>query len=61
MEYVGYGDAGDEVLIRGDLEDRKFIAYWHRDGKVTAAMNVNIWDVVEELKARVGGPVEDVA
>jgi 3-phenylpropionate/trans-cinnamate dioxygenase ferredoxin reductase subunit len=37
--------------MRGDLEARQFIAFWHRDGVVTAAMNVNVWDVVEDLKA----------
>lgn len=48
MEYVGYGDANDEVSIRGDLEAREFVAFWQRDGAVTAAMNVNVWDVVDE-------------
>jgi 3-phenylpropionate/trans-cinnamate dioxygenase ferredoxin reductase component len=51
MEYVGYGDAHDSVTVRGDLASREFIAFWHRDGVVTAAMNVNVWDVVEDLKA----------
>jgi 3-phenylpropionate/trans-cinnamate dioxygenase ferredoxin reductase subunit len=51
MEYVGYGDADDRVTVRGDLAAREFIAFWHRDGTVTAAMNVNVWGVVEDLKA----------
>lgn len=51
MEYVGLGRGDDEVLVRGDLEKREFIAWWLRDGKVTAAMNVNIWDVVDDLRA----------
>jgi len=51
MEYVGYGDAFDRVTVRGNLADREFIAFWHRDGVVTAAMNVNVWDVVDDLKA----------
>ncbi len=38
----------------GVLADREFIAFWHRDGVVTAAMNVNVWDVVEDLKAIIG-------
>ncbi len=54
MEYVGYAGKDDEVAVRGDLEGREFIAFWHRDGNVTAAMNVNVWDVVEELRAIVG-------
>ncbi|MGQ0618059.1 MAG: NAD(P)/FAD-dependent oxidoreductase [Acidimicrobiia bacterium] len=51
MEYVGHGDAGDAVALRGDRDAREFIAFWHRDDLVTAAMNVNVWDVVDDLKA----------
>jgi 3-phenylpropionate/trans-cinnamate dioxygenase ferredoxin reductase subunit len=54
LEYVGRGDAGDAVVVRGDLEDRKFIAFWLREQRVVAAMNVNVWDVVEDLKTIVG-------
>ena len=55
MEYVGHSDPGDAVVVRGSLDDRQFIAFWHRHGIVTAAMNVNVWDVVEELKAIIAG------
>ena len=51
MEYVGYGDGNDAVVIRGDRDAYEFIAFWHRDGLVTAAMNVNVWDVVDDLRA----------
>jgi 3-phenylpropionate/trans-cinnamate dioxygenase ferredoxin reductase subunit len=51
MEYVGYSDGDDAVTVRGDLDTREFIAFWHHDGVVTAAMNVNIWDVTDDLKA----------
>jgi 3-phenylpropionate/trans-cinnamate dioxygenase ferredoxin reductase component len=54
MEYVGYADPGDSVVVRGSLADREFIAFWQRDGLVTAAMNVNVWDVVEDLKSIIG-------
>lgn len=54
MEYVGHSDPDDEVVIRGDADAREFIAFWHREGRVSAAMNVNIWDVAEDLKAIVG-------
>ena len=58
MEYVGHGDPGDDVVIRGSLHAREFIAFWHRRRRVTAAMNVNVWDVDDDLKAIVaaGGP-----
>jgi 3-phenylpropionate/trans-cinnamate dioxygenase ferredoxin reductase subunit len=51
LEHVGQADAHDELVVRGELDDRKFIAFWHRDGVVNAAMNVNVWDVVDDLKA----------
>jgi 3-phenylpropionate/trans-cinnamate dioxygenase ferredoxin reductase subunit len=51
MEYVGYSDPTDRVVVRGDLATREFIAFWHHDGIITAAMNVNMWDVVDDLTA----------
>jgi 3-phenylpropionate/trans-cinnamate dioxygenase ferredoxin reductase subunit len=52
MEYVGYVEPGgyDEVVFRGDVASREFIAFWVRDGHVLAGMNVNIWDVVDDIK-----------
>ena len=44
--------------MRGDLDARQFVAFWHRDGVVTAAMHVNVWDVVEDLKAVVASGQE---
>jgi 3-phenylpropionate/trans-cinnamate dioxygenase ferredoxin reductase subunit len=60
LEYVGLSAPGDDLVVRGDLEAREFVAFWHREGVVTAAMNVNVWDVVEDLKAIVsaGRPVD---
>ncbi|HEY1279145.1 MAG TPA: FAD-dependent oxidoreductase [Acidimicrobiales bacterium] len=61
MEYIGYNDATDALVVRGDLEGRRFVAFWHRDGVVTAAMHVNVWDVTEDLKAIVAsGTAVDV-
>jgi 3-phenylpropionate/trans-cinnamate dioxygenase ferredoxin reductase component len=54
MEYVGYASDWDEVVIRGDAEKPEFIAFWLKDGAVQAAMNVNVWDVVEPLKTLIG-------
>jgi 3-phenylpropionate/trans-cinnamate dioxygenase ferredoxin reductase component len=55
MEYVGYADPDDAVTIRGSAAEREFIAFWQRAGAVTAAMNVNVWDVVDDLKAIITG------
>lgn len=51
MEYVGLRSPDDELALRGDVGAREFIAIWHRDGHVSAAMNVNVWDVVDDLRA----------
>ena len=61
MEYVGHGRSDDALIVRGDLESRKFIAFWHRGGVVSAAMNVNVWDVGEDLKTIItSGPAVDL-
>ena len=51
MEYVGYGRPDDHLVVRGSLEDCEAVVFWLRGGVVDAAMNVNVWDVVEDLKA----------
>ncbi|GAA2338612.1 FAD-dependent oxidoreductase [Saccharopolyspora halophila] len=53
MEYQGYvpPDGYDEVLFRGDVSGREFIAFWIADGRVVAGMNVNIWDATEQIKS----------
>jgi 3-phenylpropionate/trans-cinnamate dioxygenase ferredoxin reductase subunit len=50
MEYSGLGGPGDTVVCRGNPEDGEFIAFWTADGRVTAAMNVNVWDVTAPLQ-----------
>jgi 3-phenylpropionate/trans-cinnamate dioxygenase ferredoxin reductase component len=51
MEYSGYAPVWDEVVLRGDPSDGEFIAFWLRDGRVAAGMNVNVWDVNEQVQA----------
>jgi 3-phenylpropionate/trans-cinnamate dioxygenase ferredoxin reductase subunit len=60
MEYVGYATADDDVVVRGDLESREFVALWVRDGRIVAGMNVNIWDVTDRIRDLIlaGQPAE---
>jgi NADPH-dependent 2,4-dienoyl-CoA reductase/sulfur reductase-like enzyme len=62
MEVAGLPDPGsyDEVIYRGDPESLEFIAFWLSDGAVIAGMNVNIWDVNDDIQAliRAGTPVD---
>ncbi|MGW7519944.1 NAD(P)/FAD-dependent oxidoreductase [Streptomyces sp. NPDC054796] len=54
MEYSGYAPPGsyDQVVCRGDVGKREFIAFWLRDDRVLAGLNVNVWDVT--------GPVQEL-
>jgi NADPH-dependent 2,4-dienoyl-CoA reductase/sulfur reductase-like enzyme len=59
MEYSGWTgpDGYDRVVFRGDpaLVQGKaptFIAFWVREGRVLAGMNVNVWDVT--------GPIQEL-
>jgi len=66
MEYAGYvePDDYDQVVFRGDVEGREFIAFWLGDrGRVLAGMNVNVWDVNDAIQAlvRSGQPVDVAA
>jgi NADPH-dependent 2,4-dienoyl-CoA reductase/sulfur reductase-like enzyme len=62
MEVAGLPDPGsyDEIVYRGDKESGEFIAFWLSDGAVVAGMNVNVWDVNDDIQAliRSGEPVD---
>ena len=55
MEYTGYAEPGR--LRRGGAPRRPprgaFIAFWVAGGRVLAGMNVNVWDVTDDIKALV--------
>ncbi len=51
MEYSGYATEWDEVVFRGDRQAGEFVAFWIKDGRVLAGMNVNVWDVNEHVQA----------
>ena len=55
MEYAGHVEPGgyDQVVFRGDVAGREFIAFWLAGGRVLAGMNVNIWDVNDAIQSLV--------
>lgn len=53
MEYTGYAADGAELVIRGDLVAGEFIAFWLRDDRLIAGMNVNITGVPDTIAALV--------
>ncbi len=51
MEYSGHATDWDEVVFRGDVAGREFIVFWLKDERILAGMNVNVWDVPEQIQA----------
>jgi 3-phenylpropionate/trans-cinnamate dioxygenase ferredoxin reductase subunit len=52
MEYSGYVPLTHtaKLVYRGDPATREFIAFWLRDSRVVAGMNVNTWNVNEDVQ-----------
>ena len=58
LEYVGAVRDADraQVVVRGSLADRAFVALWVADGRVEAGASVNVKDAVPALEALVKAP-----
>jgi 3-phenylpropionate/trans-cinnamate dioxygenase ferredoxin reductase component len=50
MEYSGFARGWDRVVFRGDPATREFIAFWMVGDRVVAGMNVNVWDVTDDIR-----------
>jgi 3-phenylpropionate/trans-cinnamate dioxygenase ferredoxin reductase subunit len=64
MEFSGYAPLMKDahVVYRGDLAGREFVSFWVApNGAVVAGMNVNVWDVNDQVQAliRSGRPVDE--
>jgi 3-phenylpropionate/trans-cinnamate dioxygenase ferredoxin reductase subunit len=49
MEYSGLATEWDRLVFRGDPKNREFIAFWLKDRRLLAGMNVNVWDVADPI------------
>jgi 3-phenylpropionate/trans-cinnamate dioxygenase ferredoxin reductase component len=58
MEYTGLASSDDEVVFRGDPANREVVAFWLADGRVTAGMNVNVWDVAPAIERLIASGAE---
>ena len=62
MECAGLPLPGtyDQVVYRGDSNSLEFIAFWLKEGRLIAGMNVNVWDVNDDLQSliRSGKPLD---
>jgi 3-phenylpropionate/trans-cinnamate dioxygenase ferredoxin reductase subunit len=50
MEYHGYATEWDEVVFRGDVAAHEFVAFWLKDQRLVAGLNMNVWDAGEPIR-----------
>jgi NADPH-dependent 2,4-dienoyl-CoA reductase/sulfur reductase-like enzyme len=55
MEHSGWVAPGeyDNVEFRGDPASLEFVVFWMKDGRILAGMNVNVWDIHDDIRALV--------
>ena len=54
MEFSGHPEGYARVVTRGDVDGREFVAFWlDGEDRVLAGMNVNVWDVNDQVQALV--------
>jgi 3-phenylpropionate/trans-cinnamate dioxygenase ferredoxin reductase subunit len=60
MEYSGFAPLTKDadIVYRGDRASRSFIAFWLAGARVVAGMNVNVWDVNDDIQALIRERVE---
>ncbi|XP_068187648.1 apoptosis-inducing factor 3-like [Antennarius striatus] len=52
IRYTGYGEGYTDIVIKGKLEDRKFLALYIKDDEVTAAASLNFDPAVSAVAQR---------
>jgi 3-phenylpropionate/trans-cinnamate dioxygenase ferredoxin reductase subunit len=58
MEFRGRIEGDERLVVRGVPADGAFVAFWLAGNRVSAAMNVNIWDAGEIVEELVTGALE---
>ncbi|XP_032127220.1 apoptosis-inducing factor 3 isoform X3 [Sapajus apella] len=49
LRYTGYGEGFDDVIIQGDLEELKFVAFYTKGDEVTAVASMNYDPIVSKV------------
>jgi 3-phenylpropionate/trans-cinnamate dioxygenase ferredoxin reductase subunit len=49
MEYSGLARRWDQIVYRGDRDKGEMIVFWLDHDRVAAGMNVNVWDVADDI------------
>ncbi|CAG08543.1 unnamed protein product, partial [Tetraodon nigroviridis] len=54
LRYAGYGDGFDDVIIQGDLDELKFVAFYTRSEEVVAVASMNYDPIVSRVAEVLG-------
>uniref|UniRef100_A0A7N4NWR4 Apoptosis inducing factor mitochondria associated 3 n=1 Tax=Sarcophilus harrisii TaxID=9305 RepID=A0A7N4NWR4_SARHA len=49
IRYTGYGDGFDDVIIQGDLDELKFVAFYTKNDEVIAVASMNYDPIVSKV------------
>ncbi|TNN49355.1 Apoptosis-inducing factor 3 [Liparis tanakae] len=49
IRYAGYGDGFDDVIIQGDLDELRFVAFYTRNEEVVAVASMNYDPIVSRV------------
>lgn len=58
MEFAGHWSRErpyDQVVLRGDVAGREFMAFWLTDGFVVAGLHMNVWDTIDAVQDLIRG------
>jgi 3-phenylpropionate/trans-cinnamate dioxygenase ferredoxin reductase subunit len=58
LEYTGRAAGADRLVFRGQPETGEFVAFWLRDGRLLAGLNVNVWDVADTIRSLIESQAE---
>ncbi len=58
MEYRGRASAQGRVVLRGDPDSGQFLAFWLDDNHVSAGMNLDVWDVGDDIERLIRSQAE---
>src|SRR6266545_8012570 len=60
LQYAGYHTEWDELVVRGSLEDRNFLAFYVKEGRVLAAVGIGRGEEVQRCMPLIeaGAPVD---
>jgi 3-phenylpropionate/trans-cinnamate dioxygenase ferredoxin reductase subunit len=50
MEYTGLASTSNQLVVRGSLADRQFVAFWLNEGRVVAGMNANVREEAKPIE-----------